>query len=120
MPLKDKEARKAYHREYMRRKNKDPEYRKKHLARVRRNDKRYRTERKLLVASFKKKGCLVCPEKDPVCIHAHHTLAQTKKFNIADGVKRKVGLGKLKEELAKCVPLCANCHLKLHAGRINL
>jgi hypothetical protein len=45
MPLKDPEARRAYHREYMRKRHaQDPEAREKQLVRVRRNDARYEAE----------------------------------------------------------------------------
>jgi len=57
-------------------------------------------------------SCEICGEKDPVCLEFHHVDPKTKEAAIA--VAAGWGLERLKREIAKCRPLCANCHRKLH------
>lgn len=59
--------------------------------------------------------CNRCPEADPICLDFHHTDPSTKLFGIGNE-HHKVSLKKLKEEIAKCEVLCANCHRKEHAA----
>lgn len=121
MALKDKEARRAYHRDYMRKRfQTDPSYREKHLERIRRNDKRRRDEIKSLVENWKSRGCAICGESEPCCLSAHHIDSSEKEFSISDGVRGKLGKSRILDELDKCVCLCENCHRKVHAGVIKL
>jgi len=58
--------------------------------------------------------CVNCGESDPVCLDFHHRDPKTKRFGIGrGGCARSIFL--LKEEIAKCLVLCANCHRKHHA-----
>ena len=59
------------------------------------------------------RGCSVCGyNKCAGALEFHHD--GDKGFNVGT-VKRKYGnLKKLKEEMKKCVILCANCHRELH------
>lgn len=121
MPLKDREARKAYHNAYMaRRYAEDPEHKARHLERTRRNDVRYRNEAKAAIAAFRVNGCALCSENEEACLSAHHLDAEDKEFNVGDAVRRKFSRKKVEEELAKCVCLCHNCHAKVHAGSLSL
>lgn len=120
MPLKDPDARREYHREYMRRRLEDPAYRQKHLARVSRNNARYKGESEELVLAFRAQGCALCPEVEPCCLTAHHLDPSTKKFSVGDANFLRISPKRLKEELAKCVCLCMNCHAKVHGGVVNL
>lgn len=61
--------------------------------------------------------CIICGESAPECIDFHHL---RDKVDILAHMVRRGSLRKLKEELNKCVPLCANCHRKVHSGRLNL
>lgn len=63
-------------------------------------------------------SCLICNESDSCCIDFHHVDPTTKSSTIAS--LKHSSLETLKSEMDKCVPLCANCHRKLHAGRITL
>lgn len=47
----------------------------------------------------------------------HHLDPTQKEFNFAG---RNRALASCKDELDKCVVLCANCHRLLHAGKIEL
>jgi hypothetical protein len=52
------------------------------------------------------------------CFHAidfHHRDPKEKKFNIGSMLRTKITPENL-EELAKCDPLCANCHREKEAG----
>lgn len=65
----------------------------------------------------KAKGCSKCGEKEPCTIDFHHI--KDKKFDIAFGVNR-YGFSVIKDEMRKCVLVCANCHRKIHAGVLEL
>lgn len=116
MPLKDKEARRVYHKKYMKEYLKDPERKRKHLARVARQRKKYKEGLKRLLAEFRFSGCVVCGEQNACCLQAHHLDNESKDFNVGDAFWRKTPLCKVRKELDKCACLCANCHFKVHAG----
>jgi len=56
------------------------------------------------------KGCSKCPERRPNCLQYHHIDPTKKTFAISDMRFRRYGLETIKEEMAKCILLCANCH----------
>lgn len=59
--------------------------------------------------------CSKCPENHPGCLDFHHTDPSNKEATISSLISnRKMSLDKIKEEIAKCIVLCANCHRKLH------
>ena len=80
--------------------------------------------------------CWVCGESDPVILQFHHIDPTTKyrssspsnnhrssygrSMGISGMVNSPYTLSKLKEEIAKCVVLCANCHLRVEAGTVEL
>ena len=58
--------------------------------------------------------CAKCGESHPACIDFHHK-ASVKKDAPVSSVVRRYGPKKVViAEIKKCVPLCANCHRKLH------
>jgi hypothetical protein len=61
-----------------------------------------------------KHPCVICGEDDPRCIDFHHNAAGEKVEKISN-LATKVSIKRLKKELERCTPLCANCHRKLHA-----
>jgi hypothetical protein len=65
-------------------------------------------------------ACAVCGEGDPVCLEFHHRNPAEKQEDVARAVRAGWSLQRLESEVAKCVVLCANCHRKLHAGRLEL
>jgi hypothetical protein len=57
--------------------------------------------------------CVVCGERDPVVLQFDHVRG-VKEGNVADMVRRSVGLQRLKNEIDKCDVLCANDHFRRH------
>ena len=71
---------------------------------------------KALIAEFKAGGCIACPESDPCALDCHHLGDKDMPISQMRGMSEK----RVKTELAKCVVLCANCHRKHHAGKLDL
>ena len=94
------------------------EYRKQHyiLNKQKYIDKAHKWNKEFRVwwKEYKKQfKCTNCSENHPGCIHFHHINPSEKSCNISSLISR--GSKKLiLAELKKCIPLCANCHLKLH------
>ena len=63
-------------------------------------------------------GCLYCGESDPCCLDFHHTNKDDKTSGISSMFNNS-SRGAIFEEIKKCEVVCANCHRKLHAGRLN-
>ncbi len=108
MSLKDPEKRREYQREYMRgwyQKNKPT-----HIRYVRNRDKKIEAWFREYKRSL---NCEVCGENHPACLDFHHKNPQEKKFSIGRPHSRSSIKG-LKDEIAKCRVLCANCHRKEH------
>lgn len=68
--------------------------------------------RKALVTEFvqaaKSAGCARCGEADLRTLTFHHVNPEDKAFTIG---MRDQTLARTKAEIAKCIVLCANCHL---------
>ena len=70
------------------------------------------------VASYKTEhGCLICGEKDPVCLDFHH--AGDKEIGISNGIRAGRSWNRIYLEIEKCVVVCANCHRKVHANNMR-
>jgi 5-methylcytosine-specific restriction endonuclease McrA len=82
-------------------------------------DKR-RKQVKLMAIAYKGGACQECGyHKCADAIDFHHLNPNEKDFGIGNkGYTRS--WDKLKEELDKCVMLCANCHREVHAGLVKL
>lgn len=71
-----------------------------------------------LVNSIKEEtGCALCDEGDPCCLDFHH-VNDDKDREVAYLVVAK-NLTRLIREINKCVCVCANCHRKIHAGKLS-
>lgn len=72
-----------------------------------------KTESKIrdYIQKVKEVGCSLCPETFAPCLEFHHT---RDKDHIISKMHKLGSLAKVKEEIAKCVLLCANCHRKVH------
>lgn len=64
--------------------------------------------------------CAVCGEAESACLDFHHRNPAEKLFTLSSAADlSKRTMEEIKAEALKCDPLCANCHRKLHAGRIS-
>ncbi len=64
--------------------------------------------------------CVLCGyDRFEGALHFHHLDPATKKFGISqEGAT--LGIGTLRAEAAKCVLLCANCHVEVEHGSVTL
>lgn len=118
MPLKDPEARRTYHREYMRNRHaKDPEARARQLARVRRNDARYEAEKRAWIDAYlADHPCVDCGEDDREVLDFDHVRGK-KTAAVSAFIRGGYSLAKLIAEVAKCDVRCANCHRRITRRR---
>jgi 5-methylcytosine-specific restriction endonuclease McrA len=81
---------------------------------------RWRRNAKLRLVEEAGSQCVLCGYDDfPGALHFHHLDPSTKSFGLAmRGLTRSIE--KLRQEAAKCVLLCANCHAKVEWGVSNL
>ncbi|QGA80951.1 homing endonuclease associated repeat-containing protein [Candidatus Nanohalobium constans] len=62
--------------------------------------------------------CEKCGEDHRACLDFHHT--ENKEASVTDLVSRKnTSKKRIKEEIEKCIVLCANCHRKEHHEHAN-
>ena len=80
--------------------------------------KRYQAQRAAYKSIKSQQSCIMCGEDEPCCLDFHHLKPASKRRILVDLVW--TSFTRLKEEICKCVCLCANCHRKLHAGKIAL
>ena len=64
--------------------------------------------------------CRYCDEDFTECLEFHHLKPETKIDNVVYMVHNGVSLEKIKKEMDKCIVVCANCHRKIHYGRIKI
>ena len=108
MPYKDPEKYKEW-RAANRSKNKD-----KLNCQKRASDERKAFFCKSLLASF---PCIACNELDPDIIEWHHVDPTEKEFGVADV---RFSHDRWWNEVLKCVPLCCNCHRRIHKNKLCL
>lgn len=100
---------------------------------VLRNDGRYRCKKcaveavqkrrektKELLVEYKGGKCEICGyDKCVSALEFHHLNSEEKEFGIGqNGYTRSIE--KNKEEVDKCLMVCANCHREIHEGLIDL
>ena len=104
MPIKDRERRNAYMREYY---AKNP---KKHGVLVRKRNDRYIEEVRYLLETAKSVPCLDCGGTfHTVAMDFDHVRGK-KLFNIGEWQRISPAIHKIKAEMAKCEIICSNCH----------
>lgn len=64
-----------------------------------------------------KMSCCVCGENDPSCLDFHHIDPTEKEHD--PSISLSFGKESFLMEISRCACLCANCHRKEHAGRLN-
>jgi hypothetical protein len=66
------------------------------------------------------KRCAICGyARCPEALHLHHIYKKNNKNESIGLLKRTGSNQELKEELRKCVVLCANCHTEFHHGYLK-
>lgn len=75
-----------------------------------------RRERAQQVKDYIKSLNIVCEcgESHPACIDFHHINPNDKKREVSKMIHCNFALETIKAEIAKCKPMCSNCHRKLH------
>ena len=63
--------------------------------------------------------CARCPENHPAALDFHHHDPSTKELGVSAMVHSGWHIDRIKEEIAKCEVLCANCHRKHHWDERN-
>jgi len=108
MPFASKEREREYNRQkYLR----DREER---LARQIKIDSTKRSRRRDLLSTF---PCVCCGELDTTVIQWHHMNPSIKEFDVS---KSGVSEERWWNEVLKCIPVCANCHVKIHKQKLCL
>lgn len=81
--------------------------------------KRRRKKLREMAIDYKGGSCQICGyNRCGAALDFHHVDEKQKEFGIsAKGYTRS--WEKVKEELDKCVMLCANCHREVHAGLLQ-
>ena len=108
-------ANKADDAAYQKRRLSDPVERAKHKARCDRNRIENSRFRKGILAQF---GCSLCDVIDPDLIDWHHVNPEEKLFDIKGALDRNHALWW--DEVLKCIPVCCNCHRKIHKNKLCL
>ncbi|WP_254766304.1 homing endonuclease associated repeat-containing protein [Salinilacihabitans rarus] len=62
----------------------------------------------------RERGCARCGLETPACPDFHHVDRTAKEMAVGRMITYGYGKDALREELANCEVLCANCHRKLH------
>ena len=80
---------------------------------IRREENRRRQEKRDWLREIKsEQGCSECSEDDPRCLDFHHV--GEKSENLSSMAGNDASKERMKEEMEKCVVICANCHRKKH------
>lgn len=58
--------------------------------------------------------CERCGEDAPECLHFHHVDRRAKDIDVSHVIANGWSKRRALAEIAKCIVLCANCHLKEH------
>jgi hypothetical protein len=117
MPLKDREARRAYNKAYQKKHYRDnKEYYVNKAKAHNRNQRKWGREFVKRVKAMRR--CFDCGESNPIILEFDHVRGE-KVMNIADMVNNSYSLNTIKDEIRKCEVRCANCHRKKTHERRN-
>ena len=64
-------------------------------------------------------SCKHCGINDFDVIEFHHINPETKNYTICEMIRKGMKKETILEELDKCIPLCRNCHRKLHIKNVG-
>ena len=106
---------KACHKIY-----RDNHYRNNKRKNVRRTSKRRETLREWVNTYKKERSCACCSESFYRCLEFHHLNPDEKDLAVADAINNGWSIKRIQKEIDKCILVCANCHVKIHAGLISI
>jgi hypothetical protein len=119
MPRKDPEARREYHREYMRKwyvQNKQLQ-----ISRVRADTVRRRNKLAEFVNEFKRRPCADCGGEFPPYLMDFDHVSGDKLDDICGMRMRTVSREAITAEIEKCEVVCATCHrARTHVRRLGM
>ena len=119
MPRKDPEARRAYHREYMRKWY--VQNRALQIRRVRADRARRRNELAEFINQFKRRPCADCGGEFPPYVMDFDHVNENKLDDICGMRMRTVSREAIRAEIEKCEVVCANCHrARTHRRRLGV
>ncbi len=102
-----KEHRKSYHAQHYKK------YHEQYLHRAKQRRNVLRSEfRSNMLLYLKGKKCVICGESDIRTFEFDHIDPSKKEFSISQAVRLGYAWPSVKNEIAKCRILCANCHKK--------
>lgn len=104
MPYKDPEAKRAYARKYY------AANRESHIARVGARNKEYREQVRQFIQQAKSGPCSDCGLQWPYYVMQLDHIGDDKEFTVSDAPRQLFSLKRIAAEIAKCEPVCANCH----------
>ena len=113
IPYKDPEKRKAYHKKYNKK-----NYAKNRQAFLDKSADHKRRIRAWLKQYKDGMSCEICREEANECLEFHHRNPKDKRFSIAHAGSKGLSIPNIKREIKKCSCICANCHRKIHSGRL--
>jgi len=109
MPYKDKEENRKYQREWARKNSKT--YKANQISHQR---------RKQIVEDAKKHPCIICnKDYNPVVMDLIHVDPSPKLYSLSK-LLTCASYARLKDEIDKCAPICANCNRLLQNGYVEL
>ncbi len=104
MPIKDRDARNAYMRDYYAR---NPEVQR---ARVTKRNAAIRDANREIIIAAKSVPCADCGVQYPPCVMDFDHVTGEKRFNVGNVVWSRTTTAALLAEIAKCEVVCSNCH----------
>ena len=125
--LTTKEGQRNYGREYRkvpevkeRIKSKSKVWAHNHYLKVKERDKEKFNALRNEVFSALGNKCKCCGETERACLHIHHINEELKPIRGNGGLARWFKYQNHLKQLNNLIVLCANCHMKLHAGIIMI
>ena len=119
MPLKDRDARRKYNREYQRTwyaRNKQLQISRVSVSRVKRRDRLAQW-----INEFKRRPCADCGGEFPPYLMDFDHVSGEKLDDICGMRMRTVSREAIRVEIEKCEVVCANCHrARTHLRRLGL
>lgn len=77
-------------------------------------NRKHRVGINVLVADTKRDGCVLCGYNKCLSALEFHHIDRNKEFGVSYS---RESIPRIKNEISKCVVVCANCHREIHAGQ---